>query len=201
MIRAIVASLLALGFTVPAEAASVSKTYSYFSVGGTTLEQLEAELSLRGPQVSSTGRRHPGATQMQFNTRIGYAEKDGYCRVSQATVNVSAKVILPRWSQRRKADGAVRTIWDTLSADIKRHEESHVGIAKNHARELEQALMKLDRRKTCAEVAEKAKAVSERILAKHDKAQYEFDRIEGINFERRMMRQLGYRLERMQSSR
>ena len=58
------ASLLAFGFILPAQAASVSKTYSYFSVGGTTLEQLEAELSLRGPQVSSTGRRHPGATQM-----------------------------------------------------------------------------------------------------------------------------------------
>ena len=98
------------------------------------------ELNTRGPQVKSTGRRHPGATQMEFTTKLGYRERGGYCRIAKATVTVKAKVILPRWRQRSKADADVRLIWDTLSSDIKRHEESHVVIAKNHARELEQAL-------------------------------------------------------------
>lgn len=193
------ASILALA-TLPSAAASLTKSYSYFTVGGTTLEQLESDLTTRGPQVKSTGRRHPGATQMQFSTKLGYAEKNGYCRIAKADVSVSAKVILPRWSQRSKSTQEVRMIWDTLSSDIKRHEEQHVIIAKNHARELEQALLKLGRQKTCVAAAEKAKGIAERILHKHDREQDQFDRIEGINFDSRIRRLLDYRIERMGSA-
>jgi len=174
----------------------MSKTYSYFSVNGTTLDQLEMELTTRGPHVSTTGRRHAGATQMEFNTKLGYTEKGGYCRVAEAHVSVKAKVILPQWRQRSKASQEVRTVWDTLSSDIKRHEEGHLVIARNYARELEQALLRLDRQRSCEKVAQKAQAMASKILDEHDKAQLNFDRIEGINFEDRMTRLLRYRMER-----
>ncbi len=201
MIRILFAATLAGMTALPAAAANLSKTYSYFSIGGSTLEQLEMELSARGPQVKSTGQRHPGATRMEFSTKIGYRERGGYCRIEKATVTVKAKLILPRWRQRGKASEDVRLIWDTLSSDIKRHEESHVVIAKNHARELEQALLKLRRQKSCTKLAEMAKATSAKILAKHDRAQAQFDRVEGINFDRRMMRLLRYRMERIENGR
>ena len=84
-------------------------------------------------------------------------------------------------SRRRSknAEQDVRLIWDTLSADIKRHEESHVIIAKNHGREMEQALKGIGRQKNCQIAAAKAKAISARLLEKHDRAQLEFDRVEG----------------------
>ena len=110
MIRTLLAASLLGLMVLPAPAESLTKTYSYFSVGGTTLDELEDQLNRRGPQVKSTGRRHPGATQMQFNTRLGYAERSGYCRVTEATVTVKAKVILPRWRQRGNADQDVRLI-------------------------------------------------------------------------------------------
>ena len=47
-------------------------------------------------------------------------------------------------------------VWDTLASDIKRHEESHVSIAKAHAREMEQAVLALPRGASCAAVGEKA---------------------------------------------
>ena len=192
--------LLALSVLVvaicPATAATLSKTYSYFSIGGTTLDQIEAELSTRGPQVKSTGRRHPGATRMEFTTKLGYSEKSGHCRISEARVSVKAKVILPRWRQRGKADKDVRLIWDTLSSDIRRHEEGHIVIAKNHAREIEQKLKALDRQKSCEIAAAKARVATNKILAKHDRAQEQFDRVEGINFEDRLLRLLRYRMER-----
>lgn len=197
---AVVAALLAFA-VVPAESASVSKTYSYFSVGGTTLEELEVELARRGPQVQSTGRRHPGATQMEFTSRVGYLEQNGYCRVASAEVQVKANVILPRWTRRNRAERDERLIWDTLSADIKRHEESHVIIARRHARELRDSLLALDRNRSCERVAERVRQTTQRLLARHDAAQERFDRIEGINFESRMMRLLRYRLEQIEAGR
>jgi predicted secreted Zn-dependent protease len=199
MIRTLlVASVLGLA-AIPSSAASLSKTYSYFSVGGTTLEELEAQLNERGPHVKSTGRRHPGATRMQFNTRLGYMEKSGYCRVTEAAVTVKAKVILPRWRQRGKAGQDVRLIWDTLSDDIKRHEEQHVVIAQNHARELERKLMRLGRQKSCAIAAEKAKATADKILDKHDKAQVKFDMVEGASYEKRMLKLMRQRIRMIEA--
>jgi predicted secreted Zn-dependent protease len=199
MIRTLLAASLLGLMVLPAPAESLTKTYSYFSVGGTTLDELEDQLNRRGPQVKSTGRRHPGATQMQFNTRLGYAERSGYCRVTEATVTVKAKVILPRWRQRGNADQDVRLIWDTLSDDIKRHEEQHVKIVRNHARELERKLLRLGRQRSCAIAAEKAKATADRILNKHDRAQAKFDQVESANFERRMLKLLRQRIRMIEA--
>ena len=192
------ACLLAL-LVLPAGAASLSKTYTYFTIGGVNLEEIEQELRKRGPKVQSTGSRHPGATRMEFTTRIGYGEKNGRCSVVEATVRVKADMILPRWNRRGRADGDTRLVWDTLAADIKRHEESHVVIARNHAREMEQALKEIRGQKSCAIAQEKANATTARILAKHDREQERFDRIEGINFESRMLRLIRYRMERMEA--
>ena len=162
--KKILLTLLAVGIlSVPADAVSLSKTYSYFSVGGKTLAEIETEVDRRGPRVRSTGgRRHPGATQLEFTTRIAYAAGNGGCAIAEASVNVQAKIILPRWSQRAKADEDTRLIWDTLSADIKRHEETHAMIAKNHARDLELALRSIRRQRDCKVAVAKAKAVSDR---------------------------------------
>ena len=200
--RTILLAALAFAWSaLPSGAASLAKTYSYFTIEGSTLDQLEQELSTRGPQVSSTGRRHPGATQMQFTTKLTYEEIRGYCRVGNATVTVSAKVILPRWKPRGRADANLRRIWDTLSRDIKRHEESHVVIAKNHAAEIERALKKLPRSRNCETLAAKASAVTNGILERHDRKQADFDRVEGINFERRILQLLRYRLEQIEAGR
>jgi predicted secreted Zn-dependent protease len=198
-ISATVAVLIFLAW--PAQGASLSKSYSYFSIGGNTMDEIQKELDRRGPKLNSTGRRHPGATLMEFNTRIKYGERGDRCEIIEADVRVKAKVILPRWRARRRSDSDTQLIWDTLSADIKRHEESHVVIAKNHARELEDTLMKTYPQRNCELAAAKAKEITHRVLARHDAAQAKFDRIEGINFERRILRLLNYRIERAASGR
>jgi predicted secreted Zn-dependent protease len=199
MIRILLAaSVLGLA-TLAASAETLSKTYTYFSVGGRTLDELEDQLNRRGPQVKSTGRRHPGATRMQFNTRLGYTEKNGSCRITEADVTVNAKVILPRWRQRGKAEQDVRVIWDTLSGDIKRHEEQHVAIAQDHARQLERKLVRIGRQKTCAIAAEKAKATADKVLDKHDNAQEQFDRDESANFEKRMLKLIRQRIKMIEA--
>lgn len=194
------AAVLAL-LAWPAGSASLSKSYSYFNIDGKTLDEIQEQLDRHGPKLNSTGRRHPGATRMEFTTRIKYGENGKRCEIIEADVRVKAEVILPRWRAHRGSDSDTRLIWNTLSSDIKRHEESHVIIAKNHAQELETALMKLYPQRSCERAAAKAKETTNRILAKHDAAQARFDRVEGINFERRIMRLLNYRIERSASGR
>ncbi len=182
-------------------AQTVSRSYSYFKIGGITLQEIDEELALRGPKVSSTGKRHPGATQMRFSTRYTFASTTDWCRIEKAQVSVEAKMILPQWRARGRSDPDTRLFWDTLSADIRRHEESHVQIAKSHARKLEDALEAIGRRGDCDAVKAAAASISARILAEHDAAQDRFDRIESINFENRMLRLLTYRMQQIEAGR
>lgn len=197
---AAMAALLAIGLVCPANAADLAKTYSYFSITGNTLDEIERELDRRGPNVNSTGQRHPGATRMEFSTRLTWSQQGNRCRLNKARVILKAKVILPRWKPGRKASSGTRFIWWTLASDIKRHEESHVIIAKNHARELEKALLSIGRYRTCDEVTKRAAAVTKRILDKHEREQQRFDRVESAGFEKRLFRLLEYRMRSAKAS-
>ncbi|MFE0014507.1 DUF922 domain-containing Zn-dependent protease [Mesorhizobium sp. NPDC059054] len=223
MNRTLLTALLLLFAVSTADAANLVKTYSYFSIGGRSLEQIQSELSKRGPSVKSTGMRHPGATRMAFTSRIGYADEanscpsdgasnlfcrfTGYgkleqsCRIVSAVVTVKTGVVLPRWKPRGKVGPDVRLFWNTLAADIKRHEDRHVEIAKDYGHRLESALMGIGQADDCKVAAAKAKEVTAKILTQHDQAQVEFDRVEMVNFESRIIRLMRYRIQQIEAGR
>ena len=184
---------------LPANASAepaIAKTYSYFRIGGRTAEDLDKELERRGPVTQSTGHRHPGATEIKFGGDVTYVERGDRCSVGGVKVTLRTHLILPRWSNRRRAEADLGVIWDTLSADIKRHEERHAAIARNHARELERELLSLGSGKGCDALEKKVGDTTKRILEQHDRQQLRFDQVESKNFDARMGRLLHYRMDR-----
>ncbi|SFB38969.1 Predicted secreted Zn-dependent protease [Rhizobium sp. NFR07] len=173
----------------------ITKTYSYFRIGGRTAEDLDRELERRGPVTHTTGHRHPGATEIKFGGEVTYIERGGRCSVGGAKVTLRTNIILPRWSNQRRAAKDLRFIWDTLSADIKRHEERHAEIARNYARRLERELLGLPSRRNCDDVEALVSDLTKTMLAEHDAQQVRFDRVEAKNFDARMTRLLKYRID------
>ena len=110
-------------------------------------------------------------------------------------VTVETKLILPRWKNRKRASTEMALLWDALSADIKRHEERHAEIARQHAKLLEQRLMKLRPERNCEILQDRVAVVTDEVTAAHDTAQMRFDRVEAKNFQDRMQRILRYRRE------
>lgn len=200
--RVPLAVLLIAGFstilpaTVPAETV-INKTITYFSVGGRTAEELDKALSSHGPMMNSTGTRHPGATKIKFGGTVTYVKRGERCAVGSAKVTLSTKLILPRWKNRKKANKDLALVWDTLSRDIKRHEERHAEIARNHARKLEKDFLALKPEADCERMQARVARLSETAIEKHDRDQARFDRTEAVNFDRRMIRLLQYRLDTM----
>lgn len=198
--RTIVLSLLFTAMIAGASAQTItSKSYSYFTINGKTAAELDRELSRRGPMMNSTGMRHPGGTQMKFDGSVTYEGKTGSCGVKSAVIRLHTKLILPRWTNRGRADEALATIWDTLSRDIKRHEERHAEIARQHARKLELALVGLRPRKTCPQMESAVADMTDKMLAAHDADQQRFDRVEAASFERRMERMLRFKVDAMKN--
>jgi len=172
----------------------IRKSTTYFSIGGRTASDLDREMSRVGPLSQTTGRRHPGATQIRFNGSATFVGKDNHCYIGGAKVLLSTKLMLPRWSNRRKATKEMALLWDTLASDIKRHEERHAEIARTHARQLEKAILALPSARDCPTLKAKVNRVSQKAMIAHDKDQLRFDRIESINFENRMIRLLRHRI-------
>ena len=176
----------------------ISKSYEYFNIGGRTADDLDRELARRGPTATDSDMRHPGATRMKFSGTISYQQlSNGRCKVKNARIKLDTKLILPRWTNRKRAERDVVLIWDTLERDIKRHEERHAEIARQYARKLEKALEDLYPRRDCKEMEAAANAESDKILKQHDKAQQQFDKVESLSFERRMTRMLQFKLDKM----
>ncbi|MGH6859385.1 MAG: DUF922 domain-containing Zn-dependent protease [Phyllobacterium sp.] len=179
-----------------AGAATVLRKYQYFNLNGHTAADLDRELGRRGPVLSKTGARHPGMTRMRFDSKVKFGSNGKNCRVVAADIVVRANVHLPRWKQRRTAKRDLALIWDTLSADIKRHEESHIVIARTAAGTMERQIKALPWRKDCVAMKGDIDALMAKLLKQHDAAQVQFDRIETVNFDSRFERLLAYRLVR-----
>ncbi|MGB3814265.1 MAG: DUF922 domain-containing protein [Shinella sp.] len=172
-----------------------SKTFAYFSVGGRTAAELDAELSKNGPMMKQSGSRHPGATRIKWGGSVSYVRRGSRCAVGEAKVTLSTQIILPRWKNRKRATPSLALIWDTLSRDIKRHEERHAEIARSHARNLERSLKRLRPEADCERMQARVDRATADAVAKHDADQARFDRVESKNFDDRMMRLLVHQLK------
>ena len=129
-----------------------------------------------------------------------YVRRGNRCAVGEARVTLSTQIILPRWKNRKRATPSLALIWDTLSRDIKRHEERHAEIARNHARRMEKMFLALKPQDTCEEMQESVARASATAIEAHDKDQARFDRTEAANFDKRMIRLLQYRLETLKKA-
>lgn len=197
-LRTAVVFAVMIGLSLPLSASAevvVEKSTTYFQIGGRTAAELDAEMARKGPLTQATGGRHPGATQIRFGGDLTYTRRGNRCAIDDVRVTVQTKLILPRWKNRKTASKEMALLWDALAADIKRHEERHAEIARQHAKMLEQQLMKLRPERDCEVLQDRVSVVTDEVTLAHDEAQMRFDLIESKNFEDRMLRILRYRRE------
>ncbi|MCQ0986233.1 DUF922 domain-containing Zn-dependent protease [Jiella marina] len=179
-----VALSLAGAAAVGAGAASITEKTTYFAVKGSTLAELDQDLNRRGPFLSETGVRHPGATEVTFDGKVSYKRTSEGCEVDQTNLSLNLEITLPKWTPPKRVSPQTRLIWQTLEADIVRHENRHAAIAKNWLKRTESALRNLRPERTCREMEAMVNTVTARYLAGHERAQVEFDTIEAreVNF-------------------
>ncbi|HEY9055645.1 MAG TPA: DUF922 domain-containing protein [Aurantimonas sp.] len=185
---------LAWLWTGAANAGSVSQETSYFAVRGSTLAELDADLNRQGPYVAETGLRHPGATEVKFDGKVTYKKVAEGCAVARVDLGLTLHLTLPKWTPPKRVSPQTILVWRTLEADIKRHENQHASIAKTWLKRMEMAVRNLRTERTCAEMETHVNTVTRRYLAGHERAQIEFDTIEGREVNFRLRRALNRNL-------
>ncbi|GGD18094.1 DUF922 domain-containing Zn-dependent protease [Aureimonas glaciei] len=190
MLRPLPIFVLILAVVLPASAADIRQKTTYFTVRGATLEELDRDLDRKGPLMSATGSRHPGATTVKFGGKVTYKPEDGSCHVDSTALTLHVTETVPKWARPKAATATTAIIWKTLSDDIARHEAQHANIARGYVKKMESALRNLAPEPDCDAMQARVDAVSARYLAWHQQAQAQFDVMEGREMNMRLRRLL-----------
>lgn len=168
-------SLLTLTLSACVSTTSQVST-SYYSVSGTTAEQIDSDIRRNGPLK---GHALAVAAISFEPVSVLQEANDDLCRFKTAKFRVKADITLPRWTDKSKSDDrTLKRAWGNLSRYARAHEQVHVRIAESFAKRLGQDIQALPPQSSCERLDRLAKKVVERNAAEHDRAQNAFDAAE-----------------------
>ena len=99
-------------------------TIVYYEIGGSTENELRAQLDELGP-VDFSGYKGDAVTEWYISWYWpGYGSED--CNLSEAEVSYTVKVIFPRWTPPADAPNNLVIKWFNYTYKLAKHEKGHV---------------------------------------------------------------------------
>ena len=155
----------------------ISRSFENFYIGGTSIENIWKEVSIKGIP-DPFGIRRIGYTSFKQTIASKFVTKNGRCHLTSVTINFHSNVKIPRWTDAKIASRDVQIYWKALSSDVERHELDHVLIAEAAVKKLDQAISKLKPRKNCKAFNRKIAQLEKISRNKLNRAQNTFERKE-----------------------
>ena len=149
----------------------------YYQIKGNTTAALDREIKRKGP-VLGGGKHAVAVARIAMVPNLKFERAVGRCRIGSAKIAVNARVTLPSWRGRRKADPELGRTWDNIDRYTRLHEAVHVAMAFRYAKRMEAEISQLPAYRTCGLARSAAERVFTRLLKEHDNSQKAFDRDE-----------------------
>jgi predicted secreted Zn-dependent protease len=151
-------------------------TTSYYVISGATGEELDREISAKGPLK---GHALASAAIRFVPVAIDYNEAESSCGFRTVKFRIEAAITLPKWREQGfSRDRELRDAWQFLARYARQHEDVHVKIAEKYAAKIADELMLLPARKSCESLDNAAEKILRRNKREHDREQTAFDRNE-----------------------
>lgn len=152
----------------------------YYDISGSSPRELDREIRRHGPN------RGKAVAMTGIDIRPVDLEptvSNGLCRFERARFRVNAAITLPRWREAQSSrDAALQRNWKGLAAYAAAHEQVHVRIAEEFARELERAFLAIPPQPSCTRLETIAVALVRRAQPIHRRVQLAFDAQEQRRF-------------------
>ena len=146
----------------------------YYSIAGSTFEELDQQIALHGPSVSRSGRAL-AATNIRMLPEFNFVFANGACKVGSARVDVQAHVTLPRLATPERIKQGLSRTWNNLEQYARLHESVHVAIADSYALKAEKTVSALPPEKDCQTLRGNAILAFRKLMAEHEREQIQFD--------------------------
>ncbi|NKB53301.1 MAG: DUF922 domain-containing protein [Rhizobiaceae bacterium] len=153
----------------------------YYKISGSSTEDLDSEIKRKGPKING-GLHAVAIARIKMFPKVTYARQGKGCRVDTAKVAVNAKVTLPKWTGRRTASRKLGKAWDNIDRYTRAHEATHVNLAFDYAKRIEDNVLALPAMDDCERLRAETKSIVDHYLKLHDAAQRKFDADEQSRF-------------------
>lgn len=146
----------------------------YYTVSGETFSEVDKQIKIHGPEVTGVGKAL-ASTDLRMLPSIKYELAGGGCKVSNARINVKARVTLPRHANVKTLKTELAQAWNSLEEYARVHEAVHLAIADRYAIAMEKAISALPLADNCVKMREDVQAVFSDLFEKHHADQLQFD--------------------------
>lgn len=146
----------------------------YYTVTGETFSEVDKQIKIHGPEVTGVGKAL-ASTDLRMLPSIKYEIFSGGCKITNARINVKARVTLPRHSNVDKLKAELAQAWNSLEEYARVHEAVHLAIADRYAISMEEAINRLAPAENCVQMREDANAIFSDLFEKHHADQLQFD--------------------------
>ena len=167
-------ALLVLLPALPAAALEVIRDNQIYMVKGDDAEAIRASLDRLGPIDPATGRRFDASTRWNLEWRFDSHNSWQGCEISRVWTQLKVTMVTPRHGSPSSLPEPLRQEWTRYVQRLALHEEGHVRIPSDAARDIEIALNRLQR-SDCATLEREANRIGNEILQRARGAERGYD--------------------------
>ena len=156
---------------------AASDTVDYYSIRGTSENDLRREMSAKGP--IGTGGRFDAFTRWNIRWRYSYRQAGGLCRIDAVTTDVTVTMTLPRWDDESAAPDRLQKRWREYVTALTTHENGHRQNGLDAAHEIDRRIAALPAQANCSALGAAANALGDEIIRNHKQRDLDYDRTTG----------------------
>jgi predicted secreted Zn-dependent protease len=142
---------------------------TYYSIGGSTAQELRDEMNRRGPGNSDA------YTRWYVSWTYPRVTGENGCDSGLVEVSVSVDFTLPQWTPPANADHELVKRWEQYMTALQIHENGHQDIAVAAGRDVLQALSALPAYPSCDELDHSMNASGQAILKRYRQQELLYD--------------------------
>lgn len=160
--------------SLPATALEVFRDNQTYLIQGDSAEAIRASLDRLGPIDPATGRRFDALTRWTLQWRFDSRSSFNSCEIARTWTSLRVTMQFPSHGKPSSLSEALRQEWTTYLQRLSQHEEGHVRIPSDAARDIETALDRL-RRPDCPSLEQEANRVANEILQRAQATERNYD--------------------------
>lgn len=152
---------------------AVTVETGYYSIIGTSARELRQQMHRFGPKDS--GGAYDAYTRWHVRWRYDYRQDGRQCAIARVTSSADVTFTLPNWKNSSEGPGELQQKWRDYLSALQQHEEGHKTFALRAAAEIEDAIAAMPAATSCADLAQKANAIGERIVNHYRQEERAYD--------------------------
>jgi predicted secreted Zn-dependent protease len=156
---------------------SITVDTNYYSITGSTAQQLRDQLNQLRPSDEKTGKRFDAYTRWSVRWDYRYSNNSDSCQISEADVKTKIVITLPQWQIPANPSKPLVNKWNRYMAALRSHEDGH----KNHgiaaSQEILSLLQQFPKQASCSQLSRAANQAAQLVIKKYNQRDLEYDRV------------------------